>query len=350
MAGNFDSSPDSNSNMYVVFVKAAPPVVPPETGTTGIIYSALADASPLSNNGMGSTRTDFSFYAGQFNNVHRSPVFVFQLPNRGELATPFVNATLSFYLDRRDVNPAAGNVDLHGLAKRDTSAVEGSDFWGDTTTPDATDATLLQNDILVPTSPTSLVYTSVDISSYLNQQYESGAGISKYIFLRLSTDADFGNSQRYFITSADGAAVANAGAPDQTIWPQVQFAVLPDADNDGLLDSWELQYFNSLNRIATGDEDGDGQSNLMESIAGTNPNDTRSGFRIKAPVTEPGSGFTLRWDSVAGRNYTVMKSTTLVGGWTAVSTSIPGTGSELSFTAAPDTVSNCFYRIQATLP
>ncbi len=347
MAGNFDSGPDSNSNMYVVFVKAAVAVIPPETGTIGTIYGDLADASPLSTLGMGSTRTDLSFYAGQDNNVHRSPVFVFQLPNRGELAAPFAKATLSFHLDRRDVNAAVGNVDLYGLGKRDTSTVAPGDYWGDTSATDNADAAFLQNDILIPTSATDLVYTSGDVSSYLNAQYANGTGISKYVFLRLSTDADFGNSQRYFITSSDGAAIANAGAPNLTIWPKLDFTFLPDADNDGLPDSWEVQYFNSLTKTARGDEDGDGQSNLMEFIAGTIPNDANSLFRIKAPIAGPDGGFGLRWDSVVGRIYTVMKSDTLVGDWSAVSTPMQGTGGELTFTAPVDAGSRWFYKIQA---
>ena len=49
--------------------------------------------------------------------------------------------------------------------------------------------------------------------------------------------------------------------------------VLPssDSDGDGILDSYELEKFNTLDRDGTGDFDGDGISDLDEFLNGTNP-------------------------------------------------------------------------------
>jgi hypothetical protein len=44
-----------------------------------------------------------------------------------------------------------------------------------------------------------------------------------------------------------------------------------DSDGDGLLDSWELQYFGNLNQGANDDPDGDGSTNLQESRQGRDP-------------------------------------------------------------------------------
>ena len=54
-----------------------------------------------------------------------------------------------------------------------------------------------------------------------------------------------------------------------------QIAVMPstDADNDGMLDSWEIEYFGNLVQTASGDYDGDGVTNLAEYTAGTDPTD-----------------------------------------------------------------------------
>lgn len=46
-----------------------------------------------------------------------------------------------------------------------------------------------------------------------------------------------------------------------------------DVDHDGLLDSWEIQYFGNITaQNGSGDADGDGLSNAQEMAAGTNPN------------------------------------------------------------------------------
>ena len=49
-----------------------------------------------------------------------------------------------------------------------------------------------------------------------------------------------------------------------------------DSDGDGLLDSWELQFFGDLGQEAAGDFDGDGFTNLEEFGAGTDPTDSMS--------------------------------------------------------------------------
>jgi hypothetical protein len=59
-----------------------------------------------------------------------------------------------------------------------------------------------------------------------------------------------------------------------------------DSDGDGLLDSWELQYFGNLNQTAGGDPDGDGLTNLTEFQQGRNPTkgsvfDNRSFVNLK---------------------------------------------------------------------
>jgi hypothetical protein len=47
-----------------------------------------------------------------------------------------------------------------------------------------------------------------------------------------------------------------------------------DADGDGLLDDWELQFFGSLSQDGQGDFDGDEFTNLEEFGAGTDPTDS----------------------------------------------------------------------------
>jgi len=59
-----------------------------------------------------------------------------------------------------------------------------------------------------------------------------------------------------------------------------------DSDNDGLLDSWELQYFGNLFQGPNDDFDNDGSSNVKEYNKNTNPTD---------PKSKPVGGSSLTW-------------------------------------------------------
>ncbi|VGO16745.1 hypothetical protein PDESU_05337 [Pontiella desulfatans] len=90
--------------------------------------------------------------------------------------------------------------------------------------------------------------------------------------------------------------------------------VSADADGDGLPNQWELQYFGSYtNALPSGDLDGDGADNLTEFIAGTVPNDAGSVFKATAYSANHTSGtpFTIDWNTMPGRLYTVSRSSSL---------------------------------------
>jgi Tol biopolymer transport system component len=69
-----------------------------------------------------------------------------------------------------------------------------------------------------------------------------------------------------------------------------------DGDSDGMDDQWELNHFGTLARNGAGDYDGDGDSDLLESQAGTDPGDPGSSFRAGIlPGAAPGEGPTVFW-------------------------------------------------------
>jgi hypothetical protein len=76
-----------------------------------------------------------------------------------------------------------------------------------------------------------------------------------------------------------------------------------DTDNDGIDDNWEMQYFGDLSHDGTGDSDGDGQSDLQEYLAGTNPTDPNSVFRGNLLAPSPNGAVVVTWKAQLGLSY-----------------------------------------------
>jgi len=79
-----------------------------------------------------------------------------------------------------------------------------------------------------------------------------------------------------------------------------------DTDGDGMDDQWELEHFDTLVRDGTGDYDGDGVTDLLEFLEGTNPADPASVFRAQIVYADPsGQNPLLTWPAVQGKSYSV---------------------------------------------
>lgn len=121
-----------------------------------------------------------------------------------------------------------------------------------------------------------------------------------------------------------------------------------DSDSNTVCDDWEIAYFGGLGTNLNDDTDGDGLSNYQEYLADTNPLDPASVFAFIDIKQDPTGGALLRWSSVAERNYTVLRSSELLGGFTPIRTGEKATGSTHTFLdATAKGAGPYFYRLIA---
>lgn len=114
-----------------------------------------------------------------------------------------------------------------------------------------------------------------------------------------------------------------------------------DLNGNGMSDVWE-SLFHAQGLAPNADADGDGMTNLQESIAGTDPFNANSVFKI-SKLDATGGNVTVHWPSVVGKRYQVFTSTDLTN-WTPLTTLLVGTGAEMTTTAAQGVLPT-FFRV-----
>lgn len=127
-----------------------------------------------------------------------------------------------------------------------------------------------------------------------------------------------------------------------------QFALLTctDCDEDSLPDAWEIGNYGALTNASAGtDWDGDGFSDGHEYQAGTQPTNRDSGLFLKEPLAPAQAAHLVRWDSVAGKRYRVLRSTNLLNGFTAVQTGIAASAPDNVFTDFPPAGATLIYGV-----
>jgi len=138
-------------------------------------------------------------------------------------------------------------------------------------------------------------------------------------------------------TTVPGSPFANASLQDFT--PTGNNAdgdgdwvlVLEDApqSTNTLFQAWQLQYFGCTNcpkAAATADPDGDGQDNWAEFLAGTDPTNGASAFRITA-VAQEGNDIRVTWTTAGGRTNVVEATSNLTNSYSSISSNIVISGS-----------------------
>jgi hypothetical protein len=123
---------------------------------------------------------------------------------------------------------------------------------------------------------------------------------------------------------------------------------------DGLPDNWQVANFGEGSTVAgpTADPDGDGQTNLLEYLAGTKPTLSSSVFAVRIQLIpgQPDRKTIIFGPVVAGRTYRVLASDDLkASSWADISGALTDTSGEIMFT---DTATDMrrFYRVQISNP
>jgi sugar phosphate isomerase/epimerase len=105
-----------------------------------------------------------------------------------------------------------------------------------------------------------------------------------------------------------------------------------DLDHDGVSDVWRTAY--PAAGAATADPDGDGATNLAESLAGTSPFSAAS-VLAATPVTDGSGNLVVRWRGLRGKRYQIESSTDFAA-WTAQGTAFtPSADGDLTSIVRP---------------
>jgi hypothetical protein len=177
---------------------------------------------------------------------------------------------------------------------------------------------------------------------------DSGGGLSSDGLFR--NHSSIGASFATVTTQAD----SNKNHPGliEVIYPVTPSSVT-DIDENGLPDGWEIQNFGVMGVDPVADADLDSTSNLLEYLAGTNPNGASSVFRPQGAYSD--GLFQMPVPTVSGRNYLIWASRDLQS-WTLQST-LTGDNTvqifgfdETTITSGPlhssSHPSNYFFRVQ----
>jgi hypothetical protein len=161
----------------------------------------------------------------------------------------------------------------------------------------------------------------------------NGTGFS----LQRQTLAAYGNDPANWFTAVATPGQPNGSAP-------------ADANNDGLPDAWQIQYFGSIsdpNAAPGADPDGDGMTNLQEYAAGTSPLDPTSVLSLDIVR---GSSLTLTFSAMAQKSYTIEFNDSLTpGNWQRLADvpAMAAPASRLIQIIDPAPVTDRYYRVRS---
>lgn len=190
------------------------------------------------------------------------------------------------------------------------------------------------------------------IPALTSGQIDSGGG--KTTGGAFSNHSSFGES--FATLPTQGGINANHPGLIEILYP-VTPASITDIDGNGLPDGWEISHFGNYGVDPAADPDSDTTSNLLEYLAGTDPNSAASTFRAEGTLTN--GIFTMPIQTVTGRNYQIWVTRDLTN-WVQQTTYV-GDDTQKVFTFdettilsgplySPTHTSRYFFRVTIVIP
>jgi hypothetical protein len=148
-----------------------------------------------------------------------------------------------------------------------------------------------------------LLITSLFLSivTYIGAGIDSGGGKSTGGIY--ANHSSIGGS--FMTLPAHGGTDSVSPGQIEVIYPITPSATT-DVDENGLPDGWEILHFGALGVIPSLDADHDSTSNLLEYLAGTDPNNTASLFSPRGTIAN--GTFRMLIPTVIGREYHIWAS------------------------------------------
>lgn len=198
---------------------------------------------------------------------------------------------------------------------------------------------------VAPLSQSRLSVTWPELAGYDVQAYElfvddaaEPVTVSEpmYVLSKLAPASSHVFRLRYRL--ADGQRSAISDPASGTTWDE-------DANLDQLPDDWQQMYWGDDPAqwpAASADSDGDGATNYMEFLHGTDPTDAAS--VLKMEIVSTAQGLRLSWNTQAGFVYQVQLSTNVNYTWTNFGSArfAPGTTDSIPISAGPGAA---YYRV-----
>ncbi len=179
--------------------------------------------------------------------------------------------------------------------------------------------------------PLTVTFTDISVSAVTNRYWDFGDGSTTNM-----TETSIAHT--YLAPETNSVSLIVSGPFGSSTNAQQNLIIVTPADSvgDGIPDSWRAQYFpdvdptgtttNALS-CATCDADGTGQNNLFKYLAGLNPTNPASVFRILS-VDQQDNDLNVTWQTAGGRTNVLQSASDLAGSYSNDSPNIvlPGSG------------------------